>query len=448
MRSPMRGLLRGLVAAVLTLHAGFAGAQQKETPPQWYVGPFLGYTFPDSVRDADFGINLDLTGGYVLLDALSLEAIVLAEQVQRTSDHRYDYSYAGGLALALGTPLPGNPVFLLGAGAIYEDLIQGTFTSGYADLGVGYYLPFRFDRELWRVEARYNPVLNGSAYPDNNVIEDVRLNVGVLFGFGEGGGQDTYTPPASDEAPLPPSPPLADEDGDGVPDGSDRCPGTPRWVRADANGCVPDDDTDGVDNTKDCCPSTPAGAPVDGQGCPPPPAATPAPAVLVPPAETPPAAPAAPAPAPAGAPLADEDGDGVPDDVDKCPHTAPGLTVTAEGCVKVETVVLTNVHFRFNSDELTDEAYRILNSVAATLRTRPNSRLLVAGHADEIGSAKYNMALSQRRADSVREFIGYLGIDGDRLVTKAFGESQPVASNRTDEGRALNRRVEFKLLTP
>ncbi|AMC99519.1 OmpA family protein [Halomonas chromatireducens] len=109
-----------------------------------------------------------------------------------------------------------------------------------------------------------------------------------------------------------------------------------------------------------------------------------------------------------------------------------------------EPVVLdSEVTFAFDSSEIREGAYRELEQVANTLRENPDMRVRIEGHTDHVGSAEYNEGLSQRRADSVRDFLVSRGIDANRMTTVGYGESRPVATNETDEGRAQNRRVEI-----
>lgn len=101
------------------------------------------------------------------------------------------------------------------------------------------------------------------------------------------------------------------------------------------------------------------------------------------------------------------------------------------------------VTFAFDSEEIRPGAHQTLDQVATTLRENPNLRVRIEGHTDSVGSAQYNEGLSQRRADSVRDFLASRGIAENRMTTRGFGEERPVATNETDEGRAQNRRVEI-----
>ncbi|WP_295799584.1 OmpA family protein [uncultured Microbulbifer sp.] len=141
----------------------------------------------------------------------------------------------------------------------------------------------------------------------------------------------------------------------------------------------------------------------------------------------------------------DSDGDGVLDRNDRCPDTLPGAEVDENGCVVAEqTITLENIQFEFNSAKLTPAAEMSLNRVVQSLRSQPDSQVEVAGHTDSQGNDAYNMRLSRQRAESVRSYLVRGGIDANRISARGYGETQPVASNATDAGRAQNRRVEMR----
>ena len=106
-------------------------------------------------------------------------------------------------------------------------------------------------------------------------------------------------------------------------------------------------------------------------------------------------------------------------------------------------IVLRGVTFEFDRAQLTPAATGVLDAAVAALGEAPDAEVIVEGHTDAVGSDTYNMGLSQRRADSVRDYLVDKGVAADRLETRAFGESMPVADNDTAEGRAHNRRVEL-----
>jgi len=149
----------------------------------------------------------------------------------------------------------------------------------------------------------------------------------------------------------------------------------------------------------------------------------------------------APAPAPAPMPEKDSDGDGVLDRNDDCPGTPRGTPVDARGCPEIPD--LQGVNFEFDKADLTAEGKSILDRGAAMLESNPSVRVEIVGHTDSRGSDEYNQGLSDRRAESVRAYLESKGIAANRLSASGRGESAPVASNDTDEGRAQNRRVEL-----
>jgi OOP family OmpA-OmpF porin len=147
----------------------------------------------------------------------------------------------------------------------------------------------------------------------------------------------------------------------------------------------------------------------------------------------------APAPPPPAPVVMDSDGDGVPDSLDKCPNTPRGVPVTSEGCW---ILAGRDVLFEFNSARLKDTY--VLDEAAKILVSQPSITGEIRGHTDSVGPAEYNMTLSQRRADAVLEYFVSKGVAANRLRAVGYGESSPIAPNDTDEGRALNRRVELK----
>jgi OOP family OmpA-OmpF porin len=201
-----------------------------------------------------------------------------------------------------------------------------------------------------------------------------------------------------------------DSDGDGVLDYMDKCPDTPRGVEVDRNGCPLDSDGDGVLDYKDKCPDTPRGATVDMDGCP-----------------------------------LDTDGDGVLDYMDKCPGTPKGLTVDKNGCPPVieKKSMRLNVEFDTGKADIKPEYNDEIKKVADLLAAYPDISIEIAGHTDNVGSAKLNKALSQRRADSVKKYlVEKFGISSSRLTAVGYGPARPVADNSTRDGRQKNRRIE------
>lgn len=168
-------------------------------------------------------------------------------------------------------------------------------------------------------------------------------------------------------------------------------------------------------------------------------AAAPVPVVTAPPPPPPaPVAAAAPPPPPPPPPPADSDGDGVPDSIDLCPDTPRGDRVDARGC---SCDITRQVEFAFDSAELTAAGRATLDEVADELSRLQFMVGSVTGYTDSVGDAGYNQRLSERRAQSVADYLEGKGISAARLEAIGMGEANPVADNDTAEGRALNRRV-------
>ncbi len=204
---------------------------------------------------------------------------------------------------------------------------------------------------------------------------------------------------------------IADSDGDGVYDDKDDCPDTPIGVEVDENGCPisrrMDSDGDGVYDDKDRCPDTPIGVEVDGHGCP-------------------------------KVSNIDSDSDGVVDDQDECPDTPKDAIVDNRGCWVVK-----GVQFDYKKWDVKPQFNSNLDNVENILKKNPELIIRIEGHTDDIGSMEYNLNLSSKRAQSIKDYLVGKGIDEWRITTTGLGYTQPIADNETPEGRALNRRAEI-----
>tara|TARA_R110000868_G_scaffold31152_9_gene114348 strand:+ start:630 stop:2063 length:1434 start_codon:yes stop_codon:yes gene_type:complete len=230
-----------------------------------------------------------------------------------------------------------------------------------------------------------------------------------------------------------------DTDGDGIIDGNDACPDV--FGLAALNGC-PDTDGDGIADKDDACPdvfglAALKGCPdADGDGitdkddkCP----------TVAGPKEN------------AGCPWPDTDGDGVLDKDDKCP-TVKG-TVANKGCPEVSAEVMKQLNeygktILFDSGKSTfkKQSYTVLESITSILKEYPNSNFMIEGHTDSDGSNALNQTLSENRAAAVKNYLIENGISTDRLKSTGFGETKPIATNKTAKGKAENRRVEVSLI--
>jgi outer membrane protein OmpA-like peptidoglycan-associated protein len=156
----------------------------------------------------------------------------------------------------------------------------------------------------------------------------------------------------------------------------------------------------------------------------------------------------------------DEDGDGVFDRRDRCPDTPANTPVDHRGCprpqypvaapepVQSEVITLSDadeVLFAFNQSDLTPTAKSQLDAVMGKLEDASVVSIKVVGHTDSVGSDEYNQGLSERRAASVAQYLISQGVAANKVTSEGKGESQPIADNDSDAGRAKNRRVELNI---
>ena len=155
-----------------------------------------------------------------------------------------------------------------------------------------------------------------------------------------------------------------------------------------------------------------------------------------------------------GAPDLDNDGDRILDANDKCPDEAETYNgfMDEDGCPDKKpeivfeekaAIILDGVNFASGSSELTESAKEVLGKVVRTLEDYPEMTLEINGYTDNTGSLAFNMKISKRRAESVKNYLINQGIQADRLTSNGYGPENPIESNSTREGRAKNRRIEF-----
>ncbi len=214
--------------------------------------------------------------------------------------------------------------------------------------------------------------------------------------------------------------PEDDNDSDGIADPIDTCPldAEDRDNFEDGDGCPElDNDKDGLNDRVDTCPNDPEDKDgfEDDDGC----------------------------------PDTDNDQDTILDKDDKCPNEAG---VPPDGCPKKYNLVVVTeqkielkqtVFFDTNRATIKPVSFALLDDVALALTDNPKMKVEVQGHTDSQGNDKLNLKLSQKRAESVRAYLQRKGVAKDRMVARGYGEDQPLVDNRTDAGRAQNRRVEF-----
>ena len=229
-----------------------------------------------------------------------------------------------------------------------------------------------------------------------------------------------------------------DTDGDGIYDKDDACPDVPGL--AEFNGC-PDTDGDGTPDKDDACPTV--AGPKEFNGCPDSDGDGVPDNIDKCPNEAGPAA-------NNGCPWPDRDGDGVPDKDDQCPDKVG--TVANNGCPEVTEAVAKALNsyaktilFDTGKATIKDQSAGVLNDIIGILNEYSNASFNIEGHTDSVGSEASNQKLSEERASSVMNYLISNGIASNRLSSEGFGESRPIDSNNTREGRANNRRVEINL---
>jgi outer membrane protein OmpA-like peptidoglycan-associated protein len=137
----------------------------------------------------------------------------------------------------------------------------------------------------------------------------------------------------------------------------------------------------------------------------------------------------------------DSDGDTVCDEIDVCGATPKGVKVDERGCWTLEQTYL----FDFDKAEVKADFYPLLDNIAKTMSDNPKVSVQIEGHTDSVGSEAYNQGLSERRANAIKSaLVQRNSVDAGRLNTVGFGESKPITTNDTADGRAKNRRVTLK----
>lgn len=140
----------------------------------------------------------------------------------------------------------------------------------------------------------------------------------------------------------------------------------------------------------------------------------------------------------------DDDNDGVVNSKDKCPNTAANVKkVDENGCA---SLVHLNIGFGFDSYEVTSDNYNHAEDFALFMKDHDNYKAKIVGHTDSTGPKKYNQGLSERRANAAKKLIVSKGISSDKITTEGRGETQPIATNKTKDGRAENRRIAVEIL--
>ena len=451
----MKQLSRLLVVGLLVLGFNNIQAQDENNPWQISIGVNAIDVYPTNDASAAYPTgtlfseyfnvndhwNIIPSLSYVSVskyvgDGFSIGARGSLNRISKLGDVSVDdlshYAVDGTIKYNLRKNAKLDPFIEVGGGYTWVDEIgAGTVNGG---LGVNYWFT---DFIGVTVQSSYK-----HAFEDYGVKHFQHMaGVSIRFGGTDTDGDGIYDKDDAcpEVAGLEAFNGCPDSDGDGIEDSKDSCPN--QAGPAEMNGC-PDSDGDGVADKDDACPNE-AGLPAlagcpdaDGDGvadkdddCP---------------SEAGPAA-------NGGCPWPDTDGDGVLDKDDQCPDVAG--TVANNGCPEVTEEVQKQLNeyartilFDTGKASLKTESVSVFVDIIKILNEYPNAKFTVEGHTDSVGSEKLNQQLSEKRANSVRDFLIKEGIAADRLTAVGYGESRPIASNNTRAGRTQNRRVEINLV--
>ncbi len=465
----MKHLNSILVAAALLFMVGVANAQDKNNPWAVEIGINAVDVYPVGTTDngrlpVTLG-GLDVKGklfdeyfnqndhwsilpsvskvavGRYLGDGFTFAAVGTINKIDKIGDARVDdltyYGVDGEIKYSFRDLIGGpggwfDPVLGIGGGYTWVDEIG--FGTANAIAGVRFWFTQNFGLNF---QSTYK-----HAFQEDYGIVHFQHSIGVTFQFG---GKDTDGDGIydnEDECPETPGLPefngCPDTDGDGIEDRNDACPDVPGL--AEFNGC-PDTDGDGIPDNQDACPTVPGiaalnGCPdADGDGITD--AEDECPNEAGPRANN-------------GCPYKDRDGDGVLDKDDQCPDV-PG-TVANNGCPEVTVEIMNQLNeysktilFDTGKATIRPESYPVLQSIVDIMKAYPNTNFEIEGHTDSVGSESSNQKLSDNRAKSVHDYLVSKGMDDDRTSSVGYGESRPIATNKTKAGRQQNRRVEISL---
>jgi OOP family OmpA-OmpF porin len=387
------GLALAAAAALTVVPAALAGSDAGSV----YVAPMVQGVWLDDGRNADDGAGFAFAVGRAISEKWNIELGLHGSSHDATAGRKLKFQAVDVAVQRLFyRDAPVNPYITVGVGQLqtrFPGLRDNEIMLKY---GVGVLADIAKNTDKGTNLQLRGEILGRRVDFGNDTAVDYLVGVGLAYSWG---GK------VARKAPL-------DSDGDGVPDDMDKCPGTPPGTPVDANGCELDSDGDGVVDSKDKCPGTPRGTKVDEVGCP---------------------------------VDGDADGDGVKDSKDQCPGTPAGAKVNDVGC-EIGEIILRGVVFDTGSDVLKPQSLLILDSVATGLAKQPGTKVEIRGHTDDVGSEALNMDLSRRRAEAVKAYLVGKGLRAEDLTTVGLGEMQHIASNDTAENREQNRRVTLQFL--
>jgi OOP family OmpA-OmpF porin len=273
-------------------------------------------------------------------------------------------------------------------------------------MGIG--VDVRLAPRLWfNLESQYRLRLS------NNLAPALLHQAGLVWSLRKAGKPEPVPSSSPSPVPLPPLQVVAipgDRDNDGVPDLEDACPDAPG--KRLAKGC-PDSDGDGFRDDEDQCPQDKGVARY--RGC----------------------------------PVPDRDNDGFDDEVDQCPDEPfednNGCPYVKKEIRQKVDLAAKGIRFARSSAVIDSASFANLDEIAGIMFAQPAFVLDIEGHTDSRGGAELNLRLSQERADACKNYLVNKGISDSRIESVGYGDMHPIGDNNTDEGRAMNRRTEFRL---
>lgn len=316
------------------------------------------------------------------------------------------------------------PYIGLGGSFVHENV-----NGGHLQIPVGAGVDIRLSDMLsLNIQSEYRHSFAGSR---NNIQTGVGFK--ILLGKSVRDRDGDSIPDQMDACPDIPGDATAagcpDRDGDGIPDYLDACPDI--FGEATAQGC-PDRDGDGVADFEDLCPDE-FGDPSNA-GCP---------LTTIVEIKT--------SVVDVTDPLLDSDGDGIPDIDDKCPNE-PGPAWN-RGCPEIKEAdqriledAMKEVQFDINKATLRPQSFKILDQIVDLMKRYPEYYIVINGHTDNTGSAALNQKLSEQRARTCYDYLRDKGVSAQKMSYRGYGQTKPIYSNDTEVGRALNRRVEFRMI--
>ncbi len=332
-------------------------------------------------------------------------------------------------AIGAFVPLKGGKYRIGGSimgqtGLMFDDAIVGTTAFNYQTTPIEWNGEFRMKfgphGRWWTGAGAGTRIVGGYGAPDLRVLATIGTSFPIKDSRPELAPREAFKKGILGEG-------QRDTDGDGVPDSVDPCPLEKEDGKEPdpTDGCPapPDRDGDGILDINDKCPDEPEDKDGidDEDGC----------------------------------PEKDVDGDGIEDEKDACPRVPgkPNSDPKKNGCPtlivleKSQVRVLQQVKFATGSATILPGSFAMLQEVVDLLKVTPSIKTIaVEGHTDNVAGAAFNLDLSRKRAASVRKWLTDHGVESSRLTSEGFGLTKPIGDNKTDVGRAANRRVEFKIV--